>query len=212
MKKLNITLLTPVLFIICIIYNPYAFALTDDDFEKAKRSIDLVLISCLSSSKVSYKIKGSIDVSIIKKIALGGQAAGQGEYEHVDIVSYLPELQDDLQQKERDEIRACANPTIREILIQHKIIPKPVIDILCIDESREFSTNFLGVRESVTFTCTAGNVIRQNLRLKVKKNGDLGLGNGSARIEKIEGKQITVYHWMDAGTTLKYHLQAWAEQ
>ena len=83
-------------------------------------------------------------------------------------------------------------------------------EFLCIEENRSFKTHILGIRDRVKFSCPNGKITRHKLNLEVSKSGDLGFGKGSARVEKVEGTNVTVYHWMDPGTHLKYHLKAWA--
>jgi len=186
-------------------------ASTSDDIENAEKTIALVMRACLSSNKVHYKIKGDIDFSILKKFAIGGKAGGNGEFEKTDIVSYLPELKDELQKEERDAIRSCVNPLLLEILRTNNLLSKKVTEVICLEETREFKTNYLGVKERTTFVCSKGNVSRHGFSAEVSKNGDIGLGKGAARVESIKNNKITVYHWMDAGTKLKYNLKVWTE-
>ena len=107
------------------ISNP-CWSITDDDFKNAERSIELVMRACLSSNKLKIKVKGKVDLSFLKKALLEGGvgAGGEGEYEKEDIVGYLPDLKDELQQAEKDAIRKCVNPMMREIFEQNGLVKK----------------------------------------------------------------------------------------
>jgi len=110
--------------VVILIFPVVVYSNGPRDFDGYEKALNLVMRSCLSSTRVSYKIKGKFDLSILKKITLGGEIEGDAVFEANDIVSYLPGLKDELQQNEKDAIRGCINPILPDLLDEYGILKK----------------------------------------------------------------------------------------